>query len=114
MQRLAGLVKHVLSQQDGWANLPRLAAATAQKEWVVQGGLEWLAARGYITVLATDEKAKMDRSVFTDDDRIRIAPGSGSDALQAALLLDQIQTSLEETHAYRAYFSRSDIQSLLT
>ncbi len=91
LHRLAGLVKYVLSKQDGWATLSGLAAATAQKKWTVRLGLEWLAAMGHITIISTDEEITQADVVEEEVDRIRIVSGGVHDASQAAALLDQIQ-----------------------
>jgi single-stranded-DNA-specific exonuclease len=112
LQRLAGLVKYVLSKQDGRASLTRLAAATAQKEWAVRLGLEWLAAMGHITILRIDELQEEVCDTEIVSDWLQIASGGVSDKSLAAVLLKQIQTLLEESHAYRAYFLRNDIKTI--
>jgi len=112
LERLAGLVKYVISKQDGWASLSGLAAATAQKKWTVRLGLEWLAAMGHITIISTDEEITHADVVEEEVDRIRIVPGGVTDASQAAALLDQIRILLDETRAYRAYSLRNDINTL--
>ena len=107
LQRLAGLVKYVLSKQAGRASLTHLAAATAQKEAAVRLGLEWWAARGNISILNADEDIPPAVDLAQEGLRLRIAPAGALDLPQAADLLEQLQLVLAETHAYRAYFSRS-------
>jgi hypothetical protein len=58
---------------------------------------------GHITIISTDEEITQADVVEEEVDRIRIALGGVSDALQAVALLDQIRNLLDETHAYRAY-----------
>lgn len=108
LQRLAGLLKHLLSKQDGWASLSRLAAATSQKEWTVRLGLEWLAATGKILILAPEHDTTMVDEMGEETGRLRIVQGGVIDPPQAAALLTQIQALLEETRAYRAYFLRRE------
>ena len=51
LQRLSGLVKYALRANDGQVSLAQLAAAAAQGELTVRLGLDWLAAKGYITIV---------------------------------------------------------------
>ena len=113
LERLAGLAKHVLSKQDGRASLARLASATAQKDWTVRLGLEWLAAMGHIRIIPTDETTEQGSAVEEKGEVMKITPGGLVDSSQAVLLLEQIQTLLEETHAYRAYFLNRDPLKLI-
>jgi single-stranded-DNA-specific exonuclease len=104
LQRLAGLAKNALSKQDGWASLARLACATAQKEWTVRLGLEWLVAMGHISLISTDEIPNPMSALEEKGEGVKIVPGGVIDSPKASVLLEQIQTQLEEIHAYRAYF----------
>jgi single-stranded-DNA-specific exonuclease len=113
LQRLAGLTKHVLSTLDGWTSLSRLASAMAQKELTVRFGLEWLAAMGHISMISTDENASQAGFLGGKIDRMKIVAGGSSDSPQAVVLLEQIQTLLEETHAYREFFLHRDPYELI-
>ncbi len=114
LQRLAGLVKNVLSKQAGRASLTRLAAATAQKEWAVRLGIEWLAAMGHISLIAEEGEASDVDEAGVESNPLRITAGGETDPSEAAVLLEQIQILLDETHAYRAYFLRNEIKTIFT
>ena len=101
LKRLAGLVKFQMGAGRVEVNLPALAAATGQREAAVHKGLEWLAARGYISLL----KDEAGRLVF--------APGQPASAPDPALAA-QLKTLLAETAAYRAYFHTADASSLIS
>jgi single-stranded-DNA-specific exonuclease len=98
--RLVGLVKHALSMGRGKVDIPTLAAATAQREGTVRVGLNWLAARGHLTLL--DEE---DGVVFVDKD----GTVREEDTPRLTALL---RASLEETAAYRAHFARVEENSV--
>ncbi len=101
LTRLAGLVKHVLNQNDGVTSLVALAAATAQKETTVQAGLEWLASRGQM------------RLVEATDDTLTLAPGDGHTDSEARHIQARVEALLEETSAYRNFFLRTDPGQLM-
>lgn len=102
MPRLAGLIKHTLRRKKGLADLGQLAAASAQRAEAVREGIRLLAARGDVQI--TQE----------DDTTIQLAPGSGH---QAQKEIDEIEARLrallQETAAYRAYFSRAAPERLV-
>jgi hypothetical protein len=50
LNRLGGLVKHVLRADQGAPVFPSSAAATAQRSATVRKGLAWLEAAGYLVV----------------------------------------------------------------
>jgi len=106
LTRLAGLAKYAVHKKGGGVSLSDLAASTAQCKVTVRKGLEWLAARGYITLLPTEE---------ADNFLLREA-GTGALTTQPAditHLFRQINSLLEETAAYREYFRKADKLSLL-
>ena len=98
--RLAGLVRHVLKAQDGQTSLAALAAATAQREASVQAGLEWLEARGQV-------------SIQTKGDTLKLAPGDAQ-ASETSQLQKELKALLKETAAYRSFFLRADTDQLTT
>ncbi len=102
-----------MANHDGWVSLARLASATAQKEWTVRLGLEWLAAMGHISIISSENKANSAGVFEENGDRLRIAPGGVIDLPQAVILLEQIQALLEETHAYREFFLHRDQLDLI-
>jgi len=99
--RLAGLVKHVLGGRQGQVRLADLAAVTAQREVTVQKGLAWLAARGHLTILEANAE------------EIRIAPGVQVSQAEADALAAQLQALLQETAAFRAYYTRADKEKII-
>lgn len=98
LQRLAGLVKHALAAEQGRLDVERLAAALAQRIPAVQLGLEWLAAQGHIRLEPTET-----------GEQYAARPGASTpaDPALAAERLAQLQRVLDESRAYRAYFSRA-------
>lgn len=101
LQRLAGLAKFAVANHQGVASLEQLAVATAQTIPVVQKGLAWLAAKGFIKLLEQD------------DTQVRLGRGSTPEAGQAEKLLLKIQLLMDETRAFRNYFTRAEPESLI-
>jgi single-stranded-DNA-specific exonuclease len=111
LQRLAGLVKYALRANAGRASLSSLAAAAAQRVSVVRQALAWLEAEGHIAI--TDE----------DGDDVRLEERGvrdrrkGNRELQDRGELDalaaRLQALLAETAAFRAYYSRADVEALV-
>ncbi len=102
LERLAGLVKFVLSQHNGQTQLPALAAATAQSEAAVLAGLDWLVKRGQISVQAESDGAL----------RLGQASAPGDEAA-ARQVIARIQFLLAESAAYRAYLLRAEAERVL-
>jgi len=101
VKRLAGLVKYALSNRDGVVTLAALAAATAQREITVRTGLDWLAARGQITLKRQDGGS------------ILLSEGTGQAAPTLAANAERLAAHLRETAAYRAFYRRADPARLL-
>jgi single-stranded-DNA-specific exonuclease len=98
---LAGMVKFALQQNQGQVHLGRLAAACAQRQVVVRRGIEYLAARGWIEL------------VLDGQDEITVRQGGQAVPATAGRLAAQLSALLEETSAYRDYFRRADLETLL-
>ncbi|MCR4405526.1 MAG: single-stranded-DNA-specific exonuclease RecJ [Anaerolineae bacterium] len=96
LQRLAGLVRHSLRVREGQTSLSALAAATAQRETTVQAGLQWLAAKGQVRIIANTGH------------QVTLAAGDGQRSAEVEHWLHRVVALLEETAAYRAYFARAD------
>ncbi len=105
LQRLAGLVKHVIAAESGVVSVERLAAALAQRPAVARYGLDWLAAKGYITV----QELPAEPGKAIDGVHVQIFPGGRVDDEMATLALEHIRFLLDETRAYRAYFLKNDM-----
>jgi hypothetical protein len=101
LKRLAGLVKFVLQAKEGQVMITSLAAATAQRESVVEMGLAWLEAQGHIRIVNRDG----DR-LHISEDRLDAMGVAG----EIALLLKGM---LGEIAAYRAFFQRAEADALI-
>jgi single-stranded-DNA-specific exonuclease len=103
LSHLAGLCKFVLNQRNGKVSLQELAAAMAAREGAVRIGLEWLAAGGHLAVTG-DAGA----------DALVLSRGNGetNQYLQKELFI-AVKGILEETAAYREYFSRASIEAIM-
>lgn len=103
LQRLAGVVKHVLNARGGRVMLSELAAAMAQREAFVLLGLKWLAAQGNV--------------IFADrgDGLLELRWGDGQLAPEPErrLLEARLKAALQEAEAFRAYFKTADKDALL-
>jgi len=92
LQWLAGSVKFALRARDGWIDLEAVAATTAQRIGAVRAGLDWLAARGQMSIAEREEvRWRLALAVDHGDLSITEAARTRLDAL------------LAETAAYRAY-----------
>jgi single-stranded-DNA-specific exonuclease len=100
LRRLAGLAKYTLEKHGGQVDLPRLAAASAQRETAVRLGLKWLAQRGLL-------------EVSFGDGTVQLSPGGVSGPGQAAQTLEQLKILMEEVSAYRQYFKTAEKEHLL-
>lgn len=101
LQRLAGLVKHALSKEQGQTTVAALAAAVAQRESTVRLGLDWLAERGHVAL------------TYQPDGGLHLTPGSGASGQRLRALAAQVKAALDETAAYRAFFRRTAAQLLI-
>ena len=102
LSRLAGLVKYSLAHHQGVVSVRRLAAATGQREAVVRVGISWLEARGHVCVVA--------KAI----DELTLELGEGRPVDRRSLVVNRVsleaalESLLEETRAYRAYYARVD------
>lgn len=101
MPRLAGLARYALAHYGGQIRLGSLAAATAHREVTVRKGLAWLAASGHLSL--TEEAGG----------ELRLGPGGPADPQAAARQAAQIQALLAETAAYRAYYARAPLDTVV-
>jgi len=101
LSHLAGLCKYVLNQRRGNVTLQELASAMAAREGAVRIGLEWLASGGHITVTG-------------EEDTLILSKGNGetNQYLQKELYV-AVRGILQETAAYRAHFTKADINNLM-
>jgi len=102
LARLAGMTKYAINNKDGKVSIKELAAATAQRESVIRIGLEWLAAGGHVTVSG-------------EADAVLLSIGNGeADQYIQKELYTAVKGILEETAAYREYFSRAALDGLIS
>ena len=100
MERLAGLAKYALKEKDGMINLSQLAAAMAHSSLTVRLGLEWLEARGHLTIATVGE------------DKLELRSGGEVDAALATALQAQVVELLDESRAWREYYARASVEAL--
>ena len=101
LSSLAGMAKYAIKNKSGKASIQELASATAQRESAVRIGLEWLAAGSHV-------------SVSREDDAVILSAGSGeSNHYLQKELYTAVRGILEETAAYRSYFSRARVENLI-
>lgn len=98
--RLAGLVKFTLLRKSGRASITDLAAAMAHQVATVEVGLDWLRARGDISLEPGDGMLVFKAGGMRDD--------AGIDAALTRLL-----DLLAETAAFRAYYLHAAKRLLL-
>jgi len=101
LKRLAGLVHRALSSRQGWANVSTLAAATAQRETTLRVGIAWFVARGQLVVMGEE------------GDAVHLAVGRQTASADLHRVAARLKALLEETAAYRAYFTRADKETLV-
>jgi single-stranded-DNA-specific exonuclease len=102
MERLAGLAKYAIKEKDGKIDLTQLAAAMAHRPLPVRLGLEWLAARGNLTISTTGE------------DQLVLRYGGEAEAVLASALQAQLVDLLDESRAWRQYYLRAGVEALIT
>ena len=101
LTRLAGLVRYCIHQRQGQTATAELAAATAQREATVEIGLQWLAAKGFITLIRQGQG------------RMQAAEGGKSWAADLPKIENQLKIILQETAAFRSYYLRADLNALV-
>ena len=100
LARMAGMAKYVIHYKSGKVSIWDLASATAQRESAVRIGLEWLAAGGHVSI-AGEEDALLLSASKEDPDQYA----------QRELYV-AVRGILQESAAYREFFSRADAASL--
>jgi hypothetical protein len=103
LTRLSGMAKYAINNRGGRVSIQELASATAQRERAIRIGLEWLAAGGHVAVTGD-----------ADAGAVRLSAGTGelNQYLQKELYI-AAKGILEETAAYRQYFSRANLESII-
>jgi len=101
LERLAGLVNHVLNKDAGIVRLDKLAAATAQTRATVQAGIQWLSSQGHITIMADNGGL------------LKLGHGDKGPVLPLSRTTDQLRSLLQESAAFRAYYARAEAETLI-
>ena len=101
LARLTGMTKFAINNKSGKVSIKDLAVATAQRESVIRIGLEWLAAGGHVSISGEAE------AVF-----LSAGNGLANQYVQKELYV-AVKGILEETAAYREYFARANIDSIM-
>jgi hypothetical protein len=95
LSRLAGMAKYATHHKEGFLNLEKAAAATAQTVPAVRKGLDLLVSQGLIEIVAIDAGS------------VKMQLGNtGSNPGELARLSRELRELLEETRAFRDYLSR--------
>jgi single-stranded-DNA-specific exonuclease len=103
LERLAGLIKYTLSHKDGQTRISELAAACAQTENVIKICLEWFMRRRQVSI------------EYSTLDSLKIKLRDGTNVRDdIAVKTTEIQALLQETSAYRKFFSTADFKSLIS
>jgi single-stranded-DNA-specific exonuclease len=102
LKRLLGLAKYALREYEGEVSIAELAGATGQREVTIRRGLDWLVAKGQLTV-----------EEWLDGETARLSAGGDADPDALEALQDAIAALLAEAAAYRTYFRRAEIDTLL-
>ena len=101
LARLAGMTKYAINNKGGKASVKELAVAIAQRESIIRIGLEWLAAGGHVSIVGEGEAVLLSAG-----------NGEANQYVQKELYL-AVKGILEETAAYREYFARANIESII-
>jgi len=103
LTRLAGMAKYAINNKGGKVSIQELATVVAQRESIIRIGLEWLAAGGHVTM-----------SGNADADTVLLSAGKGetNQYVQMELYI-AVKGILEETAAYRRYFSRANLEAIM-
>jgi len=102
LERLAGLIKFAMTHKDGQTRISELAAACSQTETAIKKGLEWFVQRGHVSI----------ENSTSDSIKINLQDGSKPSG-DVTFLASEIQALLQESSAYRIFFSTADTRSLI-
>jgi len=101
LRRLLGVVKHALEARNGKLDWQALAAALAHRVETVRAGIDWLVARGKLSVISMGPEG------------VEMRAGGVGDVEAAERSQARLQDLLRETAAYRRYFRKADARSLV-
>jgi len=101
LKRLGGLVQYALNANSGKVSVSRLAAAAGHRDATARKGIEWLAAKGKITILSED------------GGELVLSPGQPGARRDLSRIGEELQTLVAETAAYRRYYGQADKSVLI-
>ena len=101
LNRLGGIAKYAIAHMGGQVPLERLAAACASQVETVQFGFQLWGARGELSVEFEGE------TVYLTADTNEPDPA----AVEYYKVI--LKSLLQETHAFRSYFKRADLQTFI-
>jgi len=101
LTRLAGAIKRVLSSRDGRIALEHLAAVCATTEGLVELGLRWQEAKGFISF------------TIGGGGQVILQAGVGQPREEIETLEAALRTHLREMRAYRNYVRRAPADRLI-
>jgi single-stranded-DNA-specific exonuclease len=101
LNRLVGLLKHVINTSNGIASLNRLAAASAQRATAVKAGLEWLDAEGQV------------RLISIKGDEVELEVGDNRKKEGSTVLFSRINALLAESAAFRRYYLTAKLENII-
>lgn len=102
LNQLAGMCRYALARQAGDLNLGRLAAGLAQTEGAVRLGIDWLQAKGHISVISEGITGLV----------ISESPPSDLGLVDAETTFRNLNYLLLEAAAFRRFIHTSPINSL--
>jgi single-stranded-DNA-specific exonuclease len=101
LTRLAAMLNYAIHHNEGRAEITRLAAALSQREITIRKGLDCLVALGQVSLCAQD------------GDRLQVAAGNKTRVAALPQIEIELRSLLQETAAFRAYFTRANPDQLL-
>lgn len=101
LKNLTGMVRYALRARGGQVALFRLAEALNQRISVVEAGIRWLSARGFITIQAESQEGW------------RLAQGGVPDPERVKLMETALRSILQETAAFRSFYTRAEPEEIL-
>ncbi len=100
IKQLMGLVKYSLTHKEGEVSLEELAAILGHRQTTVQLGIDWLVAKGKLSIYADE------------GDILVLRPDQRPPAAEAATMENLLQAALAETAAYRRFFREASLAAL--
>lgn len=98
---LGAMINYAFENYNGYLSIPKLAAATNQRESTINLGIKYLEAMGKIKILETSLH------------KIKVEKGGSSDREHAKYILESLQKLLNETIAFQNYYLSNDSQSII-